>query len=165
MKDKENRLVVANAGWGETIPEWLKDEIREERLTGMAGVAKPVNEVGDAEVCAYLYTASLTAPMPHALNEIYFYVAASLMKRRGMELPDFMAEKLEQGLTADEQRELSDLKRGLYRKRGGDIAHPLLDAMREFAKGERRKPPAPDISHISHSSTKDLSDAGNICRW
>ncbi|MBI4444308.1 MAG: hypothetical protein HY645_00245 [Acidobacteria bacterium] len=141
---KENRLVVANAGWGQTLPQWLLDAVREERLTlGMAGVIKPMQEVGDAEACAYLYTASLTSPMPHNLNQIYFWLGAKLMKQRGMELADFMEEKLEAGLTADEERELAELKRELFRKRGGEISHPLLDVLREFKKGQRRNASAP----------------------
>ena len=36
---KKNKLVAANKGWAETIPEWLKDEIRLERLaSGLASV-------------------------------------------------------------------------------------------------------------------------------
>jgi len=38
-----------------------------------------------------------------------------------IELPDFMAEKLAQGLTDHEKRGLDDLKRTLYQKRGGEI--------------------------------------------
>ncbi|MBI4447183.1 MAG: hypothetical protein HY645_14910 [Acidobacteria bacterium] len=138
---EKNRLIVANGGWAETIPQWLLDAVKEERLTlGMVGVMKPLREVGDAEACAYLYTASLTAPMPHNLSQIYFWLGAKLMKRRGMQLPDFMAEKLGAGLTADEERELAELKRELFRKRG-EISHPLLDALRELKRGPGRKRP------------------------
>ena len=34
-----NKLVVANRGWAETIPEWLLDEVRAERLVyGLADI-------------------------------------------------------------------------------------------------------------------------------
>lgn len=141
---KKNRLVVANAGWAGTLPEWLKQEVREERLTlGIVDAVKKTEKVGDAEVCTYLYTASLTAPMPHNWNGIYLFLAARLMRRRGKQIPDFMAEKLEAGLVPDEARELESLRRELYRRRGGEIAHPLLDALREAfrtaARAERRR--------------------------
>jgi len=132
---KGNRLVVADSGWAETIPEWLLDEVRAERLTlGLGGLISPdCEKVGDAEVCVYLYTASLTVGLPHEDAEIYIYLTAKLMKRRGQELPDFMAEKLERGF-ADESRELEHLRNEIYSKRGGDISHPLLDAMRSLKK-------------------------------
>ena len=70
-----------NGEWGKTIPEWLKKEISEERTTlGLLGVLGKTDEVGDAEVCAYLYTASLTAPMPHNMNEIYIYLTAKVSR-------------------------------------------------------------------------------------
>ena len=128
-------IVVANKGWAETVPEWLIEEVKAERLIlGVAGLMKPdpIEKVGDAEVCVYIYTLGLTQPLDHNLSEIYIYVTAKLMKRRGMELQDFMKEKLERGLTIDEERELKELKYRLYKRRGGEIKHPLIDAMKEL---------------------------------
>jgi len=138
---KENRLVVADSGWAEQIPEWLLDEVRAERLTlGLGDLISPdCEKVGDAEVCVYLYTASLTAPMSSEDMGIYFYLTAKLMKRVGQELPDFLAEKLERGLSADESRELEHLRNDIYSKRGGDISHPILDAMRSLKKEVSKK--------------------------
>lgn len=136
---KQNRLVVANAGWAETLPAWLKEEIKNERLVlGLASVVKPAYEVGDAELCAYLYTASLAAPMPRDYSEIYVYATARVMQRRSKDMPDFMKQKLEAGLTQDEEREYRGLKRELYTKRGGEVTHPVLDALREMKKMGRK---------------------------
>ena len=148
-KPKENRLVVAPGGWADTIPDWLKKEVEFERLTlGFAGniaalKGERIREVGDAEACLYLYTLSLSAPMDHDLTEAYFYLTAKLMKRRSpdVELTDFLEKKLKEGLTPDEQRELTDLKQELYRARGGEIHHPLLDAMRQLRKEIQRREP------------------------
>ena len=68
---KENRLVVADIGWAESIPEWVKEAIREERMiNGLIGIMSGEEEVGDAEVLVYLYTANLRGPISHYLSEV-----------------------------------------------------------------------------------------------
>ena len=146
-KTRENRLVVADIGSADTIPEWLRKDVEFERLAlGLAGNlaelrGEPIREVGDAEACLYLYTLSLRAPMDHELTEAYIWLTAKLMKRKNpdSELPDFMGAKLKAGLAPDEARELADLKRELYRARGGEIHTPLLDAMRQLRKDVQRR--------------------------
>ena len=131
---KANRLVVADAGWAETIPDWLLEEVRTERMImGLAGIMKPEmeGEVGDAEVCVYLYTASLRAPMSQAHTEIYLNLASKLMERRGIAVPDDIRGH---DLRPAEVDELRELRRELWRARGGRISSPLLDAMRDLSK-------------------------------
>ena len=143
----KNRLVVGDASWADIIPDWLLEEIKHERIIyGLAGIANPeAPKVGDAEVAAYLMTASMRAPMPGEYVEVYIYLTARLMKRQGKELPDFMAEKLERGLTQYEEYTLKDLKSDIYRKRGGEIDTPLLNVMRAFKKEVERKKDAPSL--------------------
>ena len=130
-----NKLVVANRGWAETIPEWLLDEVRAERLVyGLADIMKGGETVGDAETVLYLYTEALTQPMSSENTNIYLYLTAKVMQKREMELPDFLKEALDRGLTDYEQYILKDIQRLIYTKRGGEIEHPLLDAMREIKK-------------------------------
>lgn len=143
MKQKENRLVVYPGGNSDIIPEWIFDEIKMERMmSGFANILGKNNgpdTVGDAEICAYLYTASLSTPMTHEYSEIYIYLVGRLMKRKqnnnkNGNLPDFMEKKLEQGLTQDEERMLRILREEIYRKRGGEIQHPLFDVLKELKK-------------------------------
>ena len=68
------------------------------------------------------------------IAQVYIYLVAKLSQMKGRKLPDIAEEKLKQGLTQDEQGELDELKEELYRKRGGEILHPLLDAMRNIKK-------------------------------
>jgi hypothetical protein len=137
-EQKQNRLVVADAGWGETIPKWILEEIETDRLMyGMCGIIKPGTEiVGDAEVIAYLYTLCLRVPVDHETAEIYIYLTAKLIKRKmGKEaLQDFMKEKLEKGLTEYEKTCLNILRQDIYRARGGEIHAPLLDILKELKK-------------------------------
>jgi hypothetical protein len=129
-----NRLVVGSAAWTDTIPEWLLKEVRAERLVlGLASILKPEleGEVGDAEVCVYLYTASMRAPMGSEHVQIYLHLASKLMKRRGMEVPADI-DVAEGDLRPGEKDELKSLRRELWRLRGGRIQHPLLEAMRSL---------------------------------
>lgn len=144
----KNRLVVGDMSWADMIPDWLLEEIKQERIIyGLAGIANPeAQKIGDAEVIAYLMTASMRAPMPSEYVEIYVYLTAKVMKRQGKELPDFMKEKLERGLTQPEEYDLKELHSMIFDKRGGEIDTPLLNAMRTFKKDIDRKKTDPQLS-------------------
>lgn len=134
---KANKLVVADCQWAETLPSWILEAIREERLIlGLADILKESETVGNAEILAYLYTLSLRQPLSHELAEVYFYVTAQCMSRsptfKGKEIPEFLRVKLTEGLTESEEQELQQLKRELYSARGGTIEHPLLNVMRKL---------------------------------
>jgi len=136
--------VVANVGWAETLPEWLLDEVRVERLVyGLADIMKGGETVGDAETLVYLYTDALTQPMSSENTNIYLYLTAKVMQKKEMELPDYLKEALDRGLTDYEMHILRDLQHSIYTKRGGEIDNPLLNTMREvnkiMSKREERK--------------------------
>lgn len=143
MKKDKNRLVVGSASWTDTIPKWLLEEIKAERLMlGMGAIASPeAEQVGDAEICAYLMTASLEAPLGSDYTNIYVYLTAHVLKRqRKKGIPDFMTEQLERGLSPDEERTLQDLRHTIYRKRGGDIDTPILNVLRQLKNGTCKEP-------------------------
>ena len=132
---KKNRLVVADAAWAETIPDWLRKEVEFERLAsnlmGLRG--KKIEEVGDAEACVHLYTANLRVKLDYNMAQIYLYLCSKLLEKRGSDMPDDVAVH---HLTEDQQRKLDELKRELYRKRGGRIRDPFIVVMREVFKKE-----------------------------
>jgi len=132
---KENKLVVGSRTWAELLPDWLLDEIRAERmvlgLVSIAGTLTDSEKVGDVETIAYLMTASLKAPLPLHLTEIYMYLATKVMERRDKVVP---ADICKTELRRDQERELRELKSMIYSKRGGDIKHPILEMMRQFKK-------------------------------
>ena len=132
MKRKENRLVVADAGWADTMPEWLLEEVKAERMIfGLASIKKKIEEVGDAEACVYLYTLALRVPLTERFTRIYLYLCTILMERREKEVPkDIRVRKLNK----DDERELKELKNDLYKKRGGEIQHPLFEALKSLQK-------------------------------
>ena len=109
-------IIVFPGGWGDTLPEWLKNAITLERL-GMNMRALIGEEMTgtDAEACAYLYTASLTQPMDHDWTQIYLYIATQTYRRWGKnEMPGDMAVDL---LRDDQVSDLNRLKAWLYKKR------------------------------------------------
>ena len=109
-------IIVYPGGWGDTLPEWLKNAITLERLEMNMKALKGEEMTGtDAEACAYLYTAGLTAPMDHDWGQIYLYIATQTYRKWGKnEMPsDIAVDKLD-----DEQmRDLNRLKEWLYRQR------------------------------------------------
>ena len=109
-------ILVFPGGWGDTLPEWLKNAITLERLEMNMKALKGEEMTGtDAEACAYLYTASLTAPMDSDWTQIYLYIATQVYRRQGKgNMPtDIAVDKLN-----DEQmRDLRRLKDWLYQRR------------------------------------------------
>jgi len=113
-------IIVFPGGWGDTLPEWLKNAITLERLEMNMRVLKGEEMTGtDAEACAYLYTASLTQPMGHDWTQIYLYIANKVysqwrQKESGAEMPEDIAVK---SITDYQMADLNRLKAWLYHKR------------------------------------------------
>ncbi len=109
-------ILVFPGGWGDTLPEWLKNAITLERLEMNMRALKGDEVTGtDAEACAYLYTAGLTAPMDHDWSQIYLYIANKTYSRwRKSEVPEDIRVE---SLTDEQMRDLNRLKEWLYRKR------------------------------------------------
>ncbi len=69
----------------------------------------------DAEACAYLYTAGLTAPMDHDWSQIYLHIAGKAYTcHNGNQVHDDIQVE---SLNDYQLRELNRLKVWLYRKR------------------------------------------------
>jgi len=109
-------IIVFPGGWGEDLPEWLKNAITLERLAMNMKALKGEEMTGtDAEACAYLFTAALTQPIDHDWTKIYLYIATQTCRRwKKGEMPGDIAVE---SLTSDQVRELNRLKEWLYHKR------------------------------------------------
>ena len=109
-------IIVFPGGWGDTLPQWLKNAITLERLEMNMRALKGEEPTGtDAEACAYLYTAALTNPMDHDWGQIYLYIATQTYRRWGKnEMPEDIAVD---SLNDYQMGELRRLKEWLYRKR------------------------------------------------
>jgi hypothetical protein len=109
-------IIVFPGGWGDTLPEWLKNAITVERLAMNMKALKGEEMTGtDTEACAYLYTTSLTAPLDHDWTQIYLYIATQTYQRWGKnEMP---ADIAVDSLNDEQVRELNRLKEWLYRQR------------------------------------------------
>ena len=109
-------IIVFPGGWGDTLPEWLKNAITLERLAMNMRALKGEEMTGtDAEACAYLYTVALTQPMDHDWGQIYLYIATQVYRRWGKsEMPPDIAVD---SLNDEQMREFRRLKEWLYQKR------------------------------------------------
>ena len=109
-------ILVFPGGWGETLPDWIKGAITMDRLEMSVKASKGEEETGtDAEACAYLYTAGLTAPMDHDWSTIYLYVSTKTYARhKGGEMPEDIRVE---SLNDYQMGELKRLKEWLYQQR------------------------------------------------
>ena len=110
-------ILVFPGGWGDTLPEWLKNAITLERLAMNVKGSKGEEMTGtDAEACAYLYTAALTQPMDHDWSQIYLYIAGKTYRQwqKDNQLPDDI--KVD-SLNDYQLAALCRLKVWIYRKR------------------------------------------------
>jgi len=109
-------ILVFPGGWGDTVPEWLKNAITMERLEMNMRALKGEEMTGtDAEACAYLYTVGLTAPMDHDWSQIYLYIVGKTYARHnGNQVPDDIQVE---SLNDYQMIELNRLKAWLCRKR------------------------------------------------
>lgn len=109
-------IIVFPGGWGDTLPEWLKETITLERLVMNMKALRGEEMTGtDAEAVAYLMTASLTAPMGEDWTQIYLYLAGKVCRQwKKVELPsDIVVDKIDNY----KERELARLKAWIYQTR------------------------------------------------
>ena len=127
-------IIVFPGGWGDTLPEWLKNAITLERMAMNMKALRGEEMTGtDAEACAYLYTAGLTQPMDHDWGQIYLYVAGKVYKGwrskdSGVEFPEDIRVE---SLTKEQENDLNRLKEWIYRTR--------TRARQEKDRAERRQ--------------------------
>jgi hypothetical protein len=122
-------IIVFPGGWGDTLPDWIKNAITMDRMEANIRASRGEELTGtDAEACAYLYTAGLTAPMDHDWSQIYLYVATKTYARhKGGQVPEDIRVD---SLNDYQMIELKRLKDWLYRQR--------VKVRQERERGDRR---------------------------
>lgn len=105
-------IILYPGGWEDTLPPTLWEMIRLERFVQqMKAKGKKIEESTDAEALAYIYSASLVAPMGSEWTNIYLWLGKDLLPKTD---PPEMAPK---PLKPHEMKMLEDLKRWIYRKK------------------------------------------------
>ena len=113
-------IIVMPGGWGDSLPEWIKGAITLERLIeNIEGHKRGAMTATDAEACAYMFTASLTAPMGHDWTQIYLYTAGKVYERHrtkdsGATMPEDIRVT---ELTRNQEDDLAHLKAWIYNTR------------------------------------------------
>ena len=123
-------IIVFPGGWGDTIPDWLKNTITLERMLGNMSQSNGGDSTGtDAEACAYLMTVSLTQSMDGDWTKIYMYIAGKTSKRwNKTEMP---ADIAVDSISNYQMEKLKRLKDWIYQQR--------VKARLEKDKAERRQ--------------------------
>ena len=105
-------IIVCPGGWGDSLPDWIKQAITIERLIGNLSTPEMAT---DAEACAYLFTACLTHPMDSDWIQIYIYLTTKTVARhRKTDIP----EDLRVDSISDYQNgKLNELKFWIYSQR------------------------------------------------
>ena len=110
-------IVTANPDWGDYLPQWLIEKIRIQRFVEHFKELQgdKVEEASDEEAFAYLYTASLVAPLKDEWVRIYLYLGHKIA-------PERMKKKIEnlnppKELTDYEKYLLQRLKEYIYKVR------------------------------------------------
>jgi len=116
-------IIVFTSPWMDTLPEWIKGEVKIQRL---AQLMKGEEEVAtDAEALAYMYPRALEAPLDSDWTEIYLYLGSQVMR-------DKMPDDIRNDSISDYQMGLlMELKRWIYRQR--------VKARKERGRAERKK--------------------------
>ena len=138
-------IIVYPGGWGDTLPDWLKNAITLERLVTNITEFRGEEPTGtDAEACAYLYTASFAAPLDSDWVQIYLYVSGKTCTHWGSrEIPsDIAVDSLNDWQT----KQLERLKAWLCQRRiqeriNRDRAERRERRHTEAAKREAGQPP------------------------
>lgn len=142
-------IIVFPGGWGDTLPDWLKNAITLDRLAMNMKALKGEEMTGtDAEACAYLYTAALTKPMDSDWTQIYLYIATKVYRQWGKnEMP---ADIAVDSINDYQMSDLNRLKEWLYHKRT-TIRQERDRAKRRQKREEetaRRKAEQPALFHF-----------------
>jgi len=128
-------------GWTfQDVPGWLRQQIAAEyeieALCWCMGKDIRQGKATDSEICAGLMLAGLASPIEHNAAEIYIHLAAKLTEARGMPVPEDLRNTV---LTRDQERELEEMRREIYRRRGRaetELTRALKDV---FGKPQRSK--------------------------
>jgi len=138
-------IIVMPGGWGDSLPDWVKPAITLERFLENIKHSRGEEPTGtDAEAMAYLYTASLEAPMDHDWSQIYLYIAGKTMRQhKKVEMPEDIRVE---SINRTQQEDLARLKRWIYNTR--------TRARQDRDRAERR-----EIKETTAAEKKELQPA------
>ena len=116
-------IIVFDPSWADVLPDWLKGEIKMQRLAQLMKGEEGIST--DAEALAYVSNASLAQPIASDWVDIYMHLLTKVMG-------DKVPEEMRKGSLDDYRMgELRHLKEWIYRHR--------VKAREERGRAERRR--------------------------
>ncbi len=131
-KKQNTPILVANTEW--PLPENLLKDIKNERMiNGLIDMAKPdileeEDLVGWAECVGYLMPATQNNVLRSEVSKIYLYCGRKYLESKKMEIPNI---GLSEELSDYQMGRLKELKRWIFKQRGGKEKNPILNALME----------------------------------
>lgn len=131
-------IIAYPSPWMDTIPQSLKQQITTDRLIEQMVAHRENREPTgtDSEALAYLYPASLEAPMDHDWTEIYLYLGARVVKSQGGEVPDDINVRT---LNRQQDEDLRRLKAWIYDRRRKHRTEKAKDIRKERLANEKQE--------------------------
>ena len=126
-------IIVFDPSWADVLPDWLKGEIKLQRLAQLMKGGEGIDT--DAEALAYVSNASLSQPIASDWVDIYQYLLTRVM---GDKVPEELRKE-----SLDDYRMglLKELKEWLWRKRvKGREERLRAERARAKAEDEAKRP-------------------------
>lgn len=140
-------VVLYPGGREDRVPSKLWEMITTERmLQQMKAKGKKIDEATDAEAMAYLYSASLVAPMGNEWAKIYIWLGRDL-------LPNGAEDMAPKELTPQEAIYLKDLKQWIQRRKTSGRKRSAIypnKPMKKKRKAEMGCPYEPEIVEAAY---------------
>lgn len=131
-------IIAYPSPWMDTIPQSLKEQITMDRLIEQMVAHREKREPTgtDSEALAYIYPASLEAPMDRDWTEIYLYLGARVCRAQGRTVPDDINVRT---LTREQESDLRRLKAWIYDRRRKHRTEKAKDIRKERLANEREE--------------------------
>lgn len=141
-------IICYPSPWMDTLPQSLKEQITMDRLIELMLATKEKREptATDSEALAYMYPASLEAPMGHLWTNIYLFLGTRVVKGQGREFPEDIALTT---LDSQEEYELRRLKAWIFEKRRRHRTEKASDIKRD--RKEREKAEKLESEPVQHT--------------
>lgn len=142
-------IVWPQGGWADTIPQWLKEQVKIDRLFQLLKTVhgeKPT--ATDSEALLYMYPLALERPLDHDWTQIYLYLGTTVLVPAGKTVTDDI--RVEE-LTSSQLYDLNLLKDFIYESRKKHRSELRRQGNREERKQKEESQEREESAVVQHS--------------